>query len=413
MRLKTSNVSHKSEALVCKILNKMSGLNKSRKLFFSSTLVLFLSMRGRHNFLGMERYGDYSEKTYRLHFEDEFDFMGFNIELCQSHLSANLLLGFDPSFLPKSGKKTPHKGEFWSGCASRALQGIELGCIGVIDLDNNTAFNLESIQTPNPKDLKKDGQTLVDHYAEMLIARADDLVKISTYLAVDGYFAKQKFVDLLTEHTDLELICKLRKDANLRYLYQGPKTRRQGRPKKYDGKVDTKNIDKTKFQEVIKTKDEIVYEAIVWSVSLKRKIKVSYIEFLDEGKPTKRYTILFSTDLELDGLTIYKYYKARFQIEFLFRDAKQFTGLTHCQARSEDKLYFHTNLALTAVGVAKVAHYFDQDDPKSGYSISDIKTLYFNELMLNMFFVNFDIDPNLQLNNPAVERMLNFGTIAA
>jgi len=34
----------------------------------------------------------------------------------------------------------------------------------------------------------------------------------------------------------------------------------------------------------------------------------------------------------LDAMTLIKYYKARFQIEFLFRDAKQYTGLTHCQS---------------------------------------------------------------------------------
>jgi len=30
----------------------------------------------------------------------------------------------------------------------------------------------------------------------------------------------------------------------------------------------------------------------------------------------------------------------RFQIEFLYRDAKQFTGLTHCQSTDADKLYY-------------------------------------------------------------------------
>lgn len=413
MRLQTIKVSHKSKALVDNIVNKLPGLNKSRKIFFSSAIVLFLSMRGRHNFQGMERYGDYCEKSYRLHFEEDFDFMSFNIELCQSHLSDRLILAFDPSYLPKSGKQTPHKGNFWSGIASRAIQGIEIGCIGVVDLDNNTAFNLESIQTPSPKDLKQDGQTLVDHYCEMLIARSKDLVKISTYLAVDGYFAKKKFVDMMSEHTDLELICKLRQDANLMYLYDGPKSTGRGRPKKYAGKVNTKKIDKRKFNKCFQSQDEVIYEAIVWSVNLKRKIKVSYIEYLDEGKPTKRYSILFSTDLEQDGLTIYQYYKARFQIEFIFRDAKQFTGLTHCQARSEDKIYFHVNLSLTAVGIAKVAHYYNQKTTTEGYSISDIKTLYFNELMLNLFFSNFNVDPELQKNNEAVLNVLNFGTIAA
>ena len=34
------------------------------------------------------------------------------------------------------------------------------------------------------------------------------------------------------------------------------------------------------------------------------------------------------------------------KMEFLFRDAKQFTGLQHCQARSESKLNFHFNASL-------------------------------------------------------------------
>jgi len=49
-----------------------------------------------------------------------------------------------------------------------------------------------------------------------------------------------------------------------------------------------------------------------------------------------------------------KYYQLRFQIEFLFRDAKQFAGLNHCQARNQHKLDFHFNMSLAAVNLAKV-----------------------------------------------------------
>lgn len=90
---------------------------------------------------------------------------------------------------------------------------------------------------------------------------------------------------------------------------------------------------------------------------------MAYVRYKDkDGKLSKRYALLFSTDLKLDALMIYKYYKARFQIVpiaigILFRDAKQHTGLTHCQARSENKLYFHFNIALTAVNIAKVTHW--------------------------------------------------------
>lgn len=40
-------------------------------------------------------------------------------------------------------------------------------------------------------------------------------------------------------------------------------------------------------------------------------------------------------------------------MEFNYRDAKQFTGLTHCQARSSNKLDFAYNASFAAVNVAK------------------------------------------------------------
>ena len=48
-----------------------------------------------------------------------------------------------------------------------------------------------------------------------------------------------------------------------------------------------------------------------------------------------------------------RYYRSRFQIEFLYHDAKQYTDLNHCQARSENKLDFHFNVSLTVVNLAK------------------------------------------------------------
>ncbi len=48
----------------------------------------------------------------------------------------------------------------------------------------------------------------------------------------------------------------------------------------------------------------------------------------------------------IDASEILDFYKARFQIEFIFRDAKQFTGLTDCQACDFTKLDFHFNSQL-------------------------------------------------------------------
>jgi hypothetical protein len=65
---------------------------------------------------------------------------------------------------------------------------------------------------------------------------------------------------------------------------------------------------------------------------------------------TPRHLILASTDLALDGHKLLESYGARFQIEFLFRDSKQFTGLTNCQARAEAPLSFHFNAPLATLG---------------------------------------------------------------
>jgi len=62
---------------------------------------------------------------------------------------------------------------------------------------------------------------------------------------------------------------------------------------------------------------------------------------------------LFSTDVNIDAKDILTFYKSRFQIEFIFRDAKQFTGLADCQARDLTKLDFHFNACLLALNLAK------------------------------------------------------------
>lgn len=44
----------------------------------------------------------------------------------------------------------------------------------------------------------------------------------------------------------------------------------------------------------------------------------------------------------------------QYQIEFCYRDGKQFTGLTDYQSRNLNKLHFHFNASLTSINLAKV-----------------------------------------------------------
>ena len=415
------DASEQSRTLLETILLKKADIGKCQRSFIVSILVLFLKMRGRHHFHGMARYGELTEKSYRLNFEKygkSFDFQWFNKVLIEENLSDHLLVVFDPSYLPKSGKHTPNTSKRWSGCLGKAAWGMEIGGIGIVDMENNTAFHYEAVPTPSDKKLKEGNETLLENYASTLIERHEELEGFSSYLCVDGYFSKKIFVDRIKSETKLEVISKLRKDAKLQYLYDGPRRAGRGRPRKYDGDVNLKELNFKYFKLVHENEEVIIYEAVVWAKALKRKIKLAYVKYKNKnGKITSRYALLFSTDLELDAFMIYKYYKARFQIEFLFRDAKQHTGLTHCQARSENKLYFHFNIALTAVNVAKTAHWIplskDENGQKPPFSLADIKTLYFNELVLDLFFNTFGIQPNQQINKQKYLQMIRFGCMAA
>ena len=76
--------------------------------------------------------------------------------------------------------------------------------------------------------------SLTYYYASMAIQRKDVLQSFSTYLEVDGYFSKKDFVYPVMNKTELHLVCKLRNDANLSYLYHGKPTGLPGRPKTLD-----------------------------------------------------------------------------------------------------------------------------------------------------------------------------------
>lgn len=137
------------------------------------------------------------------------------------------------------------------------------------------------------------------------------------------------------------------------------------------------------------------------------------VQYLDQDSPKIKATkIYFSTDVSLSAWYIVKYYKLRFQIEFIYRDANQFTGLEHCQARSEEKLYFHFNASLSAVSIAKSAHWLAlPKEERASFSMADVKTLYHNQLLLERFFDVFDIDPDKHINNPKLQELYYFGAI--
>jgi IS4 transposase len=234
-----------------------------------------------------------------------------------------------------------------------------------------------------------------------------------TYHCVDGYFAKQKYIDEVVA-LNLHPITKLRCDANCRFLYTGPHPQRRGPKRKYDGKVTFQDLHRFDSLGLLQETDHVqLYTTLVWHVSLKRKLRVVVlINRKTLAKP--RYIVLASTALDLDGHTLVELYVARFQIEFLFRDSKQFTGLADCQARAEAVLDFHFNAALATLNLVRAEELRARTDQlPQVFSMASWKQRTFNERLLDLFIARLALDPTWVKNHSSYDELRAYGAIAA
>jgi hypothetical protein len=403
----------------------------------------------------MSRYSEWSEKTYRRQYRQEFNFIGLNVELIEEGTSrgATVIGGMDCSFIPKSGKATYGLDWFYNGSASRSEKGLEISLIAVIDVKARRGYSLSVQQTPAnlakrkaktpsqsqriawqviesaqqmldqlpdqsktdlPVESVKSEPTRIDHYLEHLKATRPYFPAGLKYLSVDGFYSKKKFVDGVMA-LDLQVIGKLRSDANLRYLYSGVQKPR-GAKRKYEGKVDLSDLGR--FTHVRQLEPQLnLYTRVVWHVSLKRQIRLACL--VDTRKAGKMgVALLFSTDIDLDAERILEYYKARFQIEFIFRDAKQFTGLGDAQTRDPKKLDFHFNASLTTLNLAKYEHQLrlqqtDAQPQSAPFSMSTYKRIAFNDHLLERFISQLALNPTLIKSHPNYENLRSYGIIAA
>lgn len=156
-----------------------------------------------------------------------------------------------------------------------------------------------------------------------------------------------------------------------------------GRPKEYDGKVIfAEHLER--FEQQGLDPDTQLYTAIVNSSSLKLNIRV--VILLHKGQ---RKVILFSTGTQLKATEIVRYYRSRFQIEFLFRDARQYTGLGDCQSPKKKALSFHFDASMTALNLLKLQ---DREgaQKREGYviSIQRLKIRKFNQYLIDQYLID-------------------------
>jgi len=394
--------------LVEAILESMSNVKKPQKRFMCALFAVLMVFQGKATFRNLSRYSSMSEKCFSRWYRRDFDFAQFNTALLIAEVSeqTHRIAVVNASFLSKSRSKAEGMGWFYNGSAGKAQRGLEISLLSIVDLSLNTAYALDARQT-----VDEDEKTRVDLYAEHVVSKASSLSKLGVkYIAADAYYSKVKFVSAVTQ-AGFELVGKLRVDANMKWLYQGPYSG-LGRPKKFDGKVNI-DTDLARFEGVESEMEGVeVYTAVVHSKHLNCKIKVVLLRWSKEEKIGT--ALLYSTDTQLDATTLIRYYKARFQIEFLFRDAKQHTGLTHCQSRRKEATHTQVNASLSTLNLLKLEDRKEKNaDTEAVISIATWKRKKFNQHLMIRLFDKLGLSLKSEKVSQVFTRMESYGAIAA
>jgi len=174
----------------------------------------------------------------------------------------------------------------------------------------------------------------------------------------------------------LHLISKLRHDAALYFPYEGPYSGR-GKGKKYGKKLNYRDIPaaylkESSLEKGIETK---IYQMNVWHKKFADLLNIVVMVKTNLNTQAVAHVVLFSSDLELPYDQVIDYYRLRFQIEFNFRDAKQYWGLEDFMVVNRVPVYNSANLAMFMVNVSHaVMHPLRPHWPE--FSVNDLKTWF-------------------------------------
>lgn len=384
-------------------------------LRMSQVVQAILSMTGRVTMLGLSRWtgksGSY--RTIQRFFNTTIPWPEIFHQFFAEHLyqpeDEYILVG-DESTVTKSGSETFGLDHFFSGVLNKAVKGIALFSLSLVSINKRQSYPLQVKQVirsdaekaavrekkkrasgsnaprkkrGRPKGSKNRDKTQVELTPElqriqkMVMKQLALLQKLVTirYLALDGHFGNHNALQMVLQ-TGLQLISKLRHDAALHFRYDGTQ-RSKGPRRKYGQKIDYRNIPQ---KHLVEKSIEGDIETCIYQVEMLHREFAQPLNMVIITKSNLRTDAfanvnLFSSDLELAYEKIMDYYSLRFQIEFNFRDAKQFWGLEDFMNVKEVPVTNALNLSLFMVNLSQVLlREFRETNPDSG--VIDLKAYY-------------------------------------
>ena len=210
-------------------------------------------------------------------------------------------------------------------------------------------------------------QTMLTALLQLMMA-----VLSVTYLVLDGHFGNHHALDMARQ-CGLHLISKLRRDAALSLpstgAYAGRGPRRTYGHTIDDDHLPVPYLKETTVEGHIQT---CIYQAHLLHKEFHHPLNVVIIAKTNLRTLSHAHVVLLSSDLELAYTALVDYYGLRFQIEFNFRDAKQYWGLEDFMNVTPTGVTNAANLSLFMVNVAyRLRADGHPQDPD--YSVLDLK----------------------------------------
>ena len=374
------------------VLNPCLSATMTRQL--CRVVFALLAMSGRVTMLNISRWttqgGSY--RTIQRFFNTVMPWTTMCWMFFRTHLfdrESDYILTGDEVVVPKAGKSTYGLSRFFSSLYGKAVPGLSFLAVSLVSVNRRRSYPMvmeqivrgtsssnqgvcasehqDNTETATPRhkcgrpkgsrnrnkddvmlsDVLKQLQTMV----KALLKLVGNLIPLR-YLVLDGYFGHNNALQM-TKQCGLHLISKLRIDAAL-YLPPTTPYAGQGRPRIYGERFTPRQID-PKYCVSADTQGNLRTE--VYQMNLRHKKFTDFLNVvcvLKTNLTTKQqaHVLLFSSDLALDAEKLIDYYSLRFQIEFNFRDAKQYWGLQDFMNVNKIPVNNAANLSMFMVNVS-------------------------------------------------------------
>jgi hypothetical protein len=383
---------------------------------FSRIALALLAMTGRVTMLGISRWASEggSYRTVQRFFTTLIPWASLFWLFFRTHLFHSdqvYLLGGDETVVTKAGKHTHGLDRFFSSLYGKSVPGLAFFTLSLISTTQRRSFPIhiqQVLRSPEekaaarakarptsapaaapkrkpgrPKGSTTKAKTRVELTPELsriqsmvrqLLARIGGLFPL-TYLVLDGHFGNNGAL-LMAQQCDLHLISKLRSDAALYLPYAGPYAGR-GPKRIYGERIEPRAIPErylcqTSVEDGIQTR---IYQMEARHKTIAQVLNVVVIVKTNVKTEAQAHVILFSCDLALPFDTLIDYYCLRFQLEFNFRDAKQYWGLEDFMNTSPRAVTNAANLSLFMVNLVE-RMLQDVRQRQGEVSILDLKAHY-------------------------------------